>query len=274
MFRSFLQRAFGVSSVSTVEPHLPRRSIVERLEGRRLLTSYVYLDDGGVPGQVTEGGTNYVFTIGTQGGESGIVVNYRLTGSADVDEDYTASEWGMDSADGSFPVGITGDTGEIHITALHDDMIEGNETITLEILPGDGYEIGYPPDWEMPGDYSEQEITLKQAATTVAAPTSADPEWNGSTSTLTFTRPSSGTEVATLNVSITAGGIIQKNSSISHSFTQTPSSTATTPWVNQQSNSNGSVSFSFNVTPQTTLGTFVVRFQSGTVFRDITIIVN
>lgn len=198
--------------------------------------------------EVTEGEPTAVIVSGTGPGTN-LTLNYSFGGSAikGSTDDYTATQGSPPSEATGTIVVADPETGTlIDLQALHDEEIEGDETIIFNLLAGDGYTVGYPPEW---GPYAGEndssiEIALKQAAVAMGDPAGAilppGATWNSQTKTLTLERPNDATSLeATIHAWVTSGGEIQKNATLSGDWVNLPDPPAVPPGVTQLSRGPG-----------------------------------
>ena len=72
--------------------------------------------------------------------ESAVALNYTLGGTAALDEDYRIA--GADGGGGAVAVAAGADAVFIAVTFLQDNRVEGDETVTIALAAGRGYEVG------------------------------------------------------------------------------------------------------------------------------------
>ncbi len=133
-----------------------------------------------------------VFTFYRTGStDSGLTVDFVVTGSATSGVDYVSLGTSVTFAPGSA-------TATKLVTPLDDADIESDETVTVTLVPGTGYAVGSPQEATVLIVSDDLPVVTVQATDSAASETGPD------TGTFTFYR--TGPTTATLNVTFTVGG--------------------------------------------------------------------
>lgn len=140
------------------------------------------------PASVVENGTNnLVFTFTRSVTTGSLVANFQISGTATQNgNDYIASGASVFSG----PAGtVTFENGQatktVTIDPTGDDVAEANETVVLNVLPGNGYQPGL-------ADSATGTIANDDTSFTIAATSADKAEGNTSTTPFTFTVTRSG----------------------------------------------------------------------------------
>jgi Ca2+-binding RTX toxin-like protein len=165
-----------------------------------------------------DGATNLVYTFTRTGVTTGALsVNFLVNGTATFNTDYTqtgATTFAPSNGTVDFAAGSS--TATVTIDPTADNSVEPDETVTLTVTNGTGYNIGVP-------SAATGTITNDDSSVTVAvAPSSVDED--GATNLVyTFTRTGSTTGALTVNFSV--GGTADSSTD----YTQTGAATFTPP---------------------------------------------
>jgi hypothetical protein len=142
----------------------------------------------------TEGGTPGYVTFSRTGGDidSALTVTYTVGGTATPGADYTALSGSI-----SIPAGQP--SANVNITALPDNLIESDETVTLEIVPTGTYLL--------PGSANSltSVVTISDDPATISVANTADATEGGGDGNFEFTR-TGGDVTQSLTVSYTIAG--------------------------------------------------------------------
>ena len=121
-----------------------------------------------------EGGTAGVFKINldSPAPAGGLTINYNLSGTATLNSDYSVSAGTNITAvsAGSFTIAVGQTTAKLKLNAGNDGIADPNETITLSLMTGKGYQFSYAATLAIT-DHTPANIapTLSAFASTVAS---------------------------------------------------------------------------------------------------------
>jgi hypothetical protein len=174
------------------------------------------------PGSVSEdGATNLVYTFTRNGvTTNSLTVDFTVGGSAVFPADYSQSGAATFTAVAGTVTFLAGSsTAQVTIDPVADAFIEGDETVTLTVIAGVGYNVGTPSS-------ATGTITNDDAEVTVAVSPASVTEDGATNLTYTFTR--TGFTALPLVVNYTIGGTATFGAS-PNDYTQTGATTFTPP---------------------------------------------
>ncbi|HJQ24568.1 MAG TPA: Calx-beta domain-containing protein [Blastocatellia bacterium] len=185
------------------------------------------------PSSVSEdGAANLVYTFTRTGvTDNALTVNFLVSGTATLNSDYTqtgAATFTASSGTVTFSAGVS--TVQVTVDPTADNTVEPDESVTLMVAPGAGYNIGVP-------DTATGTILNDDTDVTLAVSPASVNEDGASNLVYTFTR--SGVTSGALTVSFTVGGTATFNTD----YTQSGAATFNA--------STGTVSFSAGSTTAT-----------------------
>jgi hypothetical protein len=143
------------------------------------------------PSDAYESSSSYFQVISDIAVPTATTVTYTVSGTATAGVDYYALSGSV-----TIPQGQSGAL--IWVTPIQDSLLEGNETVGVQLQPGATYDLGSPSGWNMTiRDDDQSTITVQATDATAAEPSD--------TGTYTFTR-SGGNISAALTVNYTVSG--------------------------------------------------------------------
>ena len=122
----------GNNPFNPVDPLGPTTTSPPPTDDRTVATVRIkaHTAEGGAPGAFT-------VTLSRPSPSNFFVVNYSLSGSATLGSDFAAV-----TAGAPVPMGQT--TVDVTVTPIDDSLQEGDETVQLTLMPGEGYALGVP----------------------------------------------------------------------------------------------------------------------------------
>jgi hypothetical protein len=122
----------GNNPFNPVDPLGPTTTSPPPADGRPVATVVIrsHTAEGGAPGAFT-------VTLSKPSPSNFFVVSYTLSGSATLGSDYAAVTAGAPVPMGQTSVDVT-------VTPIDDSLSEGDETVQLTLVPGEGYALGVP----------------------------------------------------------------------------------------------------------------------------------
>ena len=177
------------------------------------------------PSSVAENsGTDLVYTFTRNGATSGaLTVNFTVGGTADSSTDYALTGAASFTApNGTVTFAAGNSTATVIVDPTADNTLEPDETVSLTVTSGTGYNVGSPDSATATIANDDTDVTVTVAPSSVA-------EDGGTNLVYTFSR--SGVTSGALTVNFTVGGTADPSTD----YVQTGATTFTPP--------NGSVTF-------------------------------
>ena len=153
MYQTIILVISGLQILRTVAR--PAKAACEPLEGRRLLTVWVFFEGGGGG---TEGDNTSVNVHAYWEDAPGTInVGFNVGGGSATSADHTLAS---NSVELTNPWPNLYPSTTIPLTLKKDNLVEGGESFTITLQGGSGYEVGYPPQWNIPPEYPGTTATI------------------------------------------------------------------------------------------------------------------